>query len=135
MSTRKFLLWTLAAVAAVLLAQTTVFAQGVISGPEITAFPDGDDTSGKFVNLTNGLRTLGEAGTNLCIETPGTAGDGSEFLLQIFDGDYGGLWDLKRTGTQPVVLYRLYADPAASGSMTNGTGRERALPATPTDTH
>jgi hypothetical protein len=109
-----------AVVLAALLLATPVAA---LADPDITGFPDGDPTSGRFINLTKGLETLGEGGTRLSIIV---SGDRTEFLLSIFDGDYAytvtlpdgttrnGLWDLRTAGS-PEVLYRLYPDKNGDG--------------------
>ncbi len=100
---------TLVAAAMLLMVSSSAIAQ-----PEFSAFPDGDADSGRFTNIVNGLESLGEdeqgatgvGGTRLIVEVPGERG---EFILSIFDGDYGALWDFARTPA-PLVEYLLTPD-------------------------
>ena len=80
-----------------------------------SGFPDLDRGTGRFVSLTRGLSSLGTGiDTALAIRVP----DGqAEFLLEIFDGNMGGLWDpiLDSSATPDEVWYVLYADPDTIG--------------------
>ena len=55
-----------------------------------TNVPDADARSGRFVNITRGLSSLGEVGTNFAIQT---SVDQPDLEIRIFDGDTGGTWD------------------------------------------
>lgn len=66
------------------LVTTIAFAQIL---PGTTAFPDNDETSGRFMSLTRGFATLGESGTSMLIDVPVIAGQEPYFVIGIFDGD------------------------------------------------
>jgi len=55
--------------------------------PGITAFPDNDAASGRFMSLTRGFSSLGESGTTVSMEIPVISGQASYFVVGIFDGD------------------------------------------------
>jgi len=87
-------------------------------------FPDSDPMSGRFINTTIGLETLGDVPIggkplNLSIMVPKS--QGNSFNLSIFDGDFGGSWDivsLPPAGLAGLdrVVYKLYADPDLLGN-------------------
>lgn len=81
---------------------------------QFTGFPDMDATSGKFVNITRGLKSLGEEKARFALEVPGHL---PTIELLIFDGDGIGTWD-PYTGDQTV--FSLYADPDRLGNLEAG---------------
>jgi hypothetical protein len=79
-----------------------------------TCFPTCDEQDGRFLGLLgSNLESL--AGDNMIFsfEVPSTA---TSFILEVFDGNTGGLWDM---GTNPVI-YEVYADPDADGLIDAG---------------
>ena len=69
-------------------------------------FPDADDRSGKFINVTRGLSSLGDVGSdqgvvNIFLIIPAAQTD---FELHIFDGDMGGTWDVDPAGADQYPL-------------------------------
>ncbi len=88
------------------------------SDVQFAGFPDADARSGRFINVTRGLSSLGDAvgspvGVQLAV--PESAG---QLELRIFDGDMGGRWDpTSPPGATPDQLtYRLYRDPLGAGN-------------------
>lgn len=80
----------------------------------VTAFPDGDARSGRFMNITRGLQSLGESATRVAVHASGAS---SQFELNIFDGDMGGRWDpMPPSGAADQVFFTLYADLALTGN-------------------
>ncbi|MGC8786911.1 MAG: hypothetical protein ACP5Q1_05740 [Anaerolineae bacterium] len=98
--------------------------------PPITmvGLPDTDPMSGRFINITRGMDSLGDVGieqntVNISLEISPAL---SEFALWFFDGDMSGLWD--RWGSpQPSspggqadpfddVVFELYRDPQVVGN-------------------
>ncbi len=85
----------------IVMAQVSPAAAQIVTPPnclisgECLGFPDADDTSGKFINVTRGLSSLGDVGTgqeliNIFVIIPASR---ANFELAIFDGDMGGTWD------------------------------------------
>ncbi len=81
--------------------------------------------SGRFINVTRGLQTLGDTGAqqvfNISIELPATV---PNVLIEIFDGDMigidlGGRWDVA-LNPHDELNYRLYADPNLLGNTDAG---------------
>ncbi|TVQ90835.1 MAG: hypothetical protein EA400_05635 [Chromatiaceae bacterium] len=87
-------------------------------------FPDADAQSGKFINVTRGLSSLGDVGTgqrvfNISLEIPAARAD---FELAIFDGELGGRWD-RWTGSSANldnIIFKLYRDPQGVGTTDPG---------------
>ncbi len=87
-----------------------------------SVMPDGDARSGRFMNLTRGLATLGGDTTQVGIQVAPTA---LSFEVGIFDGDVGNHWDTRLPvvvapgGQQPdKCWYILYKDPLGIGNTT-----------------
>ncbi len=80
-------------------------------GQLVSGLPDADPRSGRFVNVTRGLSSIGEDGAHF-----GIIAAGADQALQfgIFDGDLGGKWDPIPTGAPDLVRFALYADPLAA---------------------
>lgn len=81
-------------------------------------FPDGDPESGRFVNVTRGLASLGDVAAaqnvfNITLRIDKTK---SSFALWIFDGDMGGTWDRLPVGSFDQITFRLYPDPTLIGN-------------------
>lgn len=99
------------------------------SDSRLTGFPDSTPytdpvtggffpNSGKFINVTRGLASLGDVGEgqrvfNLSLAIPASL---TAFELEVFDGDMGGKWDRLPTGTPDQLTFRLYADPLLTGA-------------------
>ena len=96
-------------------------AGAINAAAAVTGFPDSDAASGKFVNITRGLSSLGPADTSFGILTSPGAG----FQLGIFDGNTASKWDVwsPPAGTPDQVWFTLYADPAGSGSTATMIGQ------------
>jgi len=87
-------------------------------------FPDADPTSGRFINTTIGLKTLGDVPIggkplNLSIMVPKS--QGNSFIVSIFDGDFSGSWDIVSLPPDGLaglerVIYKIYADPDLVGN-------------------
>ena len=103
----------------IVMAQVSPAAAQIITPPnclisgECLGFPDADDTSGKFINVTRGLSSLGDVGTgqrliNIFVIIPESR---TNFELAIFDGDMGGTWDVVPAGGADQIHWHLYPDP------------------------
>lgn len=105
----------LALVASLLVAGIACAQPSLLETSTTTALPDDDPRSGRFINLTRGLSSLGESGTHLSLMVPAAQ---TAFTLELFDGDMGGKWDPRSGGSSvpDVVRYTLYADPEASNA-------------------
>lgn len=99
----------------------------------VSALPDQDPISGRFMNLTRGFSSLGETGTQIELNIPVVDGHiQTDFVLSIFDGDVynvvrdadgvsafadgtPGYWDpvglSLPASRMPQVTYCLYANP------------------------
>jgi len=87
-----------------------------IENSNADSFPDDDEESARFIGLTKGLSSLGEQGTNLQLEVSGSE---SNLELSIFDGDVGGVWDMRpASGSFDQSWFTLYADPLGTGNTT-----------------
>ena len=94
---------------------------GCVAGGDCLGFPDADDTSGKFINVTRGLSSLGDVGTdqnvlNIFLIIPEAQTD---FELGIFDGDMGGTWDVYPPGADEIH-WHVYPDPDRIGNRPSG---------------
>ncbi|MBC7233755.1 MAG: hypothetical protein H5T68_11010 [Chloroflexi bacterium] len=95
--------------------------------PTITmvGLPDADPMSGRFINVTRGMDSLGDVGeegniVNISLEVSPAL---SEFALWIFDGDMGELWDRWEEPSVGMASYPfddvefvLFRDPQAVGN-------------------
>jgi hypothetical protein len=107
------LLWPASAVATGLPAD----GSGPLAQLEAHAcLPTCDETDSRFLSLAGaGLSTLG--GDSISMELAASPG-ATELLIDIFDGDSSGQWDL---GTD-LLRYTLFADPAGDGAGTTVVG-------------
>lgn len=94
--------------------------------PGLVGLPDADALSGRFINITRGMWSLGDTAEgdqiiNIGLEVRPELG---QFALAIFDGDMGGLWDRWEL-PPPVggagdpfddVEFVLYRDPHGVGN-------------------
>jgi hypothetical protein len=90
---------------------------GASFGQLVSGLPDADARSGRFVNVTRGLSSIGEDGAFFGIIA---AGADSTVQFGIFDGDLGGKWDPIPSGAPDLVRFALYADPLAAKSTAPG---------------
>ncbi|MCX6360352.1 MAG: carboxypeptidase regulatory-like domain-containing protein [Armatimonadetes bacterium] len=101
----------IALIALLAIATTASFGQ-LVSG-----LPDADNRSGRFVNVTRGLSSIGEDGAYFGIIAPGAD---PTLRFGIFDGDLGGKWDPIPSTAPDLVRFALYADPLAAKSAAPG---------------
>ena len=106
---------------AIVLVAAVVFVPFAGAQAIVTGFPDSDAGSGRFVNLTRGLSSLGGDETQFGIIVLPVA----QFRLAIFDGDMSGRWDVwsPMTATPDQTVFTLYADPSGTGSQTAMVGQ------------
>jgi hypothetical protein len=79
-----------------------------------TCFPTCDERDGRFLSLV-GTNLESLAGDQIIFSFRVPA-DAPSFVLELFDGETGGLWD---KGTNPVI-YEVYADPDGDGLIEAG---------------
>ncbi len=78
----------------------------------VSALPDADPRSGRFINITSGLSSIGENGASIGLIAPSSE---TNLRFGIFDGDLGGRWDPYIVPDAEAVRFALYADPLANG--------------------
>jgi protocatechuate 3,4-dioxygenase beta subunit len=78
----------------------------------VSALPDADPRSGRFINITSGLSSIGENGASIGLIAPSAE---TNLRFGIFDGDLGGKWDPYIVPDAEAVRFALYADPLANG--------------------
>ena len=131
-SMKKTLMWMVTGVLVALMGVVlmpgapTALAQG---GEPLRGFPDDDPNSGRFINVTIGLSSLGDVAStqnvfNLSLEVPASE---PNLILNIFDGDMGGTWDRYPTDgagnpafTLHNIIFELYPDPLLQGNSSVG---------------
>lgn len=89
-----------------------LLASSMATAQLISSFPDDNPQSGRFTNVTRGLKSLGAPATHFAIQAR------SNFTLEVFDGDMGGTWDVITTGAD-VTQFTLYADPNLIGDKSS----------------
>ncbi|MCX6358661.1 MAG: carboxypeptidase regulatory-like domain-containing protein [Armatimonadetes bacterium] len=99
----------LRAMCALMLAALTAASTTASNAQLTSGFPDANPRSGRFINVTRGLSSIGEAGTHLGITCPAGA---AQLKIGVFDGDLGGKWDPVNSLTVDTVRFALYADPS-----------------------
>ena len=81
--------------------------------------PDSDPTSGKFINVTRGLSSLGDTGAinvfNVSVEVPASE---PTLFLEVFDGNMAGLWDRTPGVNFDTNTFKLFPDPTLIGNST-----------------
>nr|MBC7244657.1 hypothetical protein [Chloroflexota bacterium] len=134
--TKMIVVWaTLLAIVIVgVVLPTPQAAEAQLDTTTMVGLPDADPNSGRFINVTRGMNSLGGVpGTgqvlNISLEIPATR---TQFVLAIFDGDMGGLWDRWGSPKPPEgggqaepfddVQFELYRDPNMTGNS-NSTDR------------
>ena len=102
---------------------TQAYAQTLLTG-----FPDADSDSGRMINVTRGLNTLGDTDDEVLNVSVRVGGLEPTVSIEIFDGDsrtiYGdttqGFWDIylpeNNTVTPDNVIFELYPDPDLEGN-------------------
>ena len=88
----------------------------------LAGFPDADPTSGRFINVTRGLSSLGDIVGDVFGMQMTIPGSLSNLDFQIFDGNMAGTWDVTSppSAIPDNLTYRLYRDPTAAGNQLPG---------------
>ena len=86
--------------------------------PDTIGFPDYLTDSGRFINVTRGMSSLGDTGAgqdtlNLSLQVLPAL---DQFKLLVFDGDMGGQWDMPGCNNPDDITFKLYLDPNAIGN-------------------
>ena len=108
---RNLLVWR--TMCGLMLAALTAAATTAANAQLVSALPDADARSGRFINVTSGLSSIGENGASIGLIAPATQ---AKLRFGIFDGDLGGKWDPYTVPDLDAVRFALYADPLATAS-------------------